>query len=418
MNTFEITDKENNTFSKPKRLRVLLLTWEFPPHIVGGLARHSEGLSLYLQKNGVEVIVVTTKTPDMGLFFEEKYGVKIYRVEPLNAMDNQFLNWIGGLNMAMAQKAFQLSNEFSFDIIHAHDWLVGEAAKTLANSFKIPLITTIHATEHGRNAGIYTELQQFIHQKEDKLIKSSNQLIVCSEYMKDEVIEIFAYPKEKISVIPNGVDIDNCSFDHENHLHPILQQENRKMIFSIGRLVKEKGFDLIIEAAAKMKRNDLCFVIAGIGPLFQEYEQLIKKHSLENKVYLIGFITDQQRNQFFEKCTMAIFPSRYEPFGIVALEAMKLSKPVIVSATGGLKGINKHLETGLFMEPNNVDSLIEQIEMILNKPMMAEKMATNGKKLVDQFYSWQRVADMTKRIYEDQHLLFSINEGLNELYYK
>ncbi|HYK72332.1 MAG TPA: glycosyltransferase family 4 protein, partial [Pseudoneobacillus sp.] len=366
----------------------------------------------------VEVFVITTKTPEMELTSEELHGVKIYRVEPLNAMDNQFLNWVGGLNMAMAQKAFQLSNDIHFDIIHAHDWLVGEAAQTLANYLKIPLITTIHATEHGRNGGVFTELQQFIHQKEDKLIQSSNQVIVCSEFMKEEVVETFSYPKERISIIPNGVDINSKTFGTVHQLHPLLQQEDRKIIFSLGRLVKEKGFDLIIEAAAKIERNDLCFVIAGIGPMFQEYEKLIKKHSLENTVYLIGFITDQQRNQLFEKCMMAIFPSRYEPFGIVALEAMKFSKPLIVSDTGGLRGINKHLETGLFMKPNNVESLVENIEMILNQPTLAEKMAENGKKLVDQFYSWQRVAEMTKRIYEDQHLLFSINEGLNELNYK
>ncbi|WP_442594930.1 glycosyltransferase family 4 protein [Neobacillus sp. D3-1R] len=399
-----------------KKLRILLLTWEFPPHIVGGLARHSEGLSVYLQKNGIDVTVITTKTPKIVQAFEEVQGVKVYRVEPLNAMDNQFLNWVGGLNMAMAEKAFQISNEEAFDIIHAHDWLVGEAAQTLSKYLNIPLITTIHATEHGRNGGIFTELQRFIHQKEDKLIQSSNHLIVCSEYMKEEIVEIFSYPGEKISIIPNGVVIDKPSI--QGNFHPLLQFENRNILFSIGRLVKEKGFDLLIEAAAKMKRKDVCFVIAGIGPMFQEYERKIKSLALENSIYLIGFISDEQRNQFFEKCTMAILPSRYEPFGIVALEAMKFSKPIIVSATGGLKGINKHLETGLFMEPNNVDSLVSQIEMVLNQPELAEQMAKKGKDLVDQFYSWQRVAEMTKRIYEDQHLFISINEGQYELNFR
>lgn len=394
------------------RLKILLLTWEYPPHIVGGLARHTEGLSIYLQKNGVEVHVVTTKPEKMTSHYEEVEGVHIHRVEPLNALDNQFLNWIGGLNLQITEKVMKLVSEHKFSLIHAHDWLVGEAAQVLSHNLNIPLITTIHATEYGRHSGIFTELQRFIHNKEQKLVHSSDQLIVCSEFMKDEVSEIFSISKQKIAVIPNGVRMEETKSE-TNPLHPIIQHEKRNIIFSIGRLVKEKGFDLIIEAAAKMSREDICFVIAGNGPLFHEYDRLIKGYDLENRVYLIGFISDQHRNQFFENSTMAIFPSRYEPFGIVALEAMKFSKPIIVSETGGLQGIIKHFETGLFLKSGDVNSLVDQIEYILTNPREVKKMAENGKKLVDHFYSWQRVAEMTKRIYEEMFLLSKIRDEKN-----
>jgi glycosyltransferase involved in cell wall biosynthesis len=410
--------KNTMNFSDQKKLKVLLLTWEYPPHIVGGLARHTEGLSRYLNKNGVEVHIVTTKVPNLENQSETVNGVFVHRVEPLNAIDHQFLNWIGGLNLAMTQKVMELSAEHKYDLIHAHDWLVGEAAQTIAKELHLPLITTIHATEHGRNAGIYTELQQFIHQKEDRLITLSEHVIVCSEFMKAEVNKIFNCPTGKITVIPNGIHMEKESFTNIDHLHPILQNENRSIIFSIGRLVREKGFDLIIEAAAKMNRKDLCFVIAGVGPKFHEYEQLIKKYNLENDVFLIGFISDKQRDTFFENCKMAVFPSRYEPFGIVALEAMKFSCPIVVSNTGGLRGINKHLETGLFMEPDQVSSLVEQIEFILNEPMVTEEMAENGKILVSHLYSWKRVAELTKRIYEELNLLYSIDEKIYDLYHK
>jgi 1,4-alpha-glucan branching enzyme len=416
----EMKDREiqDTYISNPKRLTILLLTWEFPPHIIGGLARHTEGLSLQLQKQGVDVHVITTKPNQMVSAFEEFEGVKVHRVEPLNAMDPQFLNWIGGLNLRIAEKAFELSRENKFHLIHAHDWLVGEAAQILAKELKLPLITTIHATEYGRNAGIHTELQNFIHNKELQLIQSSQQVIVCSEYMKEEIRGIFQISESKMSIIPNGVQIEKHRGDGHSSLHPILQKEKRKIIFSIGRLVKEKGFDLLIEAASKMNRKDICFVLAGNGPMYEEYERLIRLHKLEDVIYLIGFISDQHRNQFFERCSMAIFPSRYEPFGIVALEAMTFSKPIIVSETGGLRGINEHLVTGLFMKPDDVESLIIQIEMILSNPKVAQKMAINGKALVEYYYSWQRVAEMTKRQYEELQLLFSINEELNGMYIK
>jgi glycosyltransferase involved in cell wall biosynthesis len=390
------------------RLRILLLSWEYPPHIVGGLARHTDGLSVHLQKCGCDVHVITAQPLSNISGFMEINGVSVYRVRPLNAMDPQFLNWIGGLNLSMTQKGLELSELHSFDVIHAHDWLVGQAAQTLANMLKIPLITTIHGTEYGRNGGIHTEMQQFIHQKEIQLIQASNQLIVCSEYMRDELNALVEEVENKITIIPNGIQFEDSK--EMQDLHPILLKEKRKIIFSIGRFVKEKGFDLIIEAAAHMRNDDVCFVIAGIGPLFHDYETLIKKYTLEGQVYLTGFISDIHRNQFFENCTMAVFPSRYEPFGIVALEALKYKKPVIVGETGGLKGIVKHLETGLFMSPGNAKSLVEQIEYLLTHTRDAEEMAVLGERYVNQYFSWQKIAEQTKRHYEETILLFSINE--------
>ncbi|MFD2446063.1 glycosyltransferase family 4 protein [Bacillus sp. CGMCC 1.16607] len=398
-----------------KKLRILLLTWEFPPHIVGGLARHTEGLSFHLQQIGVEVTVITSKALEINLDYENMTGIHIHRVEPLNRMDDQFLNWIGGFNLAMIQKALDLNDIHKYDIIHAHDWLVGEAAICLAKLMHIPLITTIHATEYGRNEGIYTELQQFIHHKEFILIHASIHIIVCSEFMKNEVGEIFACSNEKISVIPNGIEMEEEIKENSQLLHPLLKNESRSIIFTIGRLVREKGFDLIIEAAAKMKGKDLCFVIAGVGPMHHVYEQLIKHYELEKNVYLIGFISDEQRDLFFKHCKAAVFPSRYEPFGIVALEAMKATCPIIVSNTGGLRRLIKPFETGFIMKMNDVDSLVEQINYILNKPETAKKFARNGKKLVSHLYNWRQIAKFTKQLYEEIHLLSSNKKEIHNL---
>jgi glycosyltransferase involved in cell wall biosynthesis len=403
-------DKHENNFSDQKPLKILLLTWEYPPHIVGGLARHTEGLAVHLQKCGIEVHVITAKPAHFNDRLDENQAVKVYRVEPLNTYDHHFLNWIGGLNLAITQRAMKLAKEHEFHLIHAHDWLVGDAAKIISEYLHIPLLATIHGTENGRNGGIYTELQHFIHNKEKDLTHKSEKVIVCSEFMKQEVMNLFSIPEEKIAVIPNGITVDGEVHSREADLHPILLHEKRSIIFSIGRLVNEKGMDLLIEAAAKMDRTDICFVIGGTGPEYQEYEQLIRKYNLERDVYLTGFISDQQRNQFLQKSIMAVFPSRYEPFGIVALEAMKFKLPLIVSETGGLKGFIKHLETGLFMEPENEGSLRNQISFLLNNPQKGLEMANKAHQLIRNFYSWQRVAEMTKRIYDEQLLIYTIDD--------
>src|SRR4051812_9921138 len=187
------------------KLNILILSWEYPPNIVGGLSRHVAGLSSHLAEQGHEVHVLTAGKENLPPV-EIMNGVTVHRVRPINENDDHFLSWIAGLNLAMAFKAEQLVDELDFDIIHAHDWLVGAAAISLKELLSLPLLTTIHATEHGRNNGIFTEIQRFIHEKEQQLIIESDQIIVCSEYMKVELNQVFALRDEKIAVIPNGIE--------------------------------------------------------------------------------------------------------------------------------------------------------------------------------------------------------------------
>ena len=187
------------------KLTILMLCWEFPPNIVGGLSRHVFGLSDQLAELGHEVHVLTAGNGNLSSF-EKINKVNVHRVKPINEYDDDFFSWIAGLNLAMAFKADQISEKIKFDIIHAHDWLVGTASILLKESLGLPLLTTIHATEHGRNNGIYTKMQQFIHEKERQLMNESNQLIVCSEYMKDGLVSTFNIEEEKIAIISNGIE--------------------------------------------------------------------------------------------------------------------------------------------------------------------------------------------------------------------
>jgi glycosyltransferase involved in cell wall biosynthesis len=396
--------------SKPvQRLKILMLTWEFPPNIVGGLARHTYGLSSSLAESDCEVHVITAL--QIGLpAYEMAHGVHIHRVKPLNEADDDFIFWIAGLNLAMANKAKQLSGENQFDMIHAHDWLVAGAGIVLKDYLSIPLLTTIHATEYGRNNGIHTELQRFIHEKERQLIEKSNQLIVCSNYMKDELLSVFGVPEHRLAVIPNGIEWLQPIHNGTEFPMPFFPQ--KKMVFSVGRIVKEKGFETIIEAAivAREKNLGIYFVIAGKGPMLETYRHKIKEHQLEDYLFFPGFIQDEQRDEFFSLCDIAVFPSLYEPFGIVALEAMIHGKPTIVSETGGLKGIIKHLQTGLLMEPGNANQLLDHVIFLLENKAEADRMAERGKGIVESLYSWKRIARDTKRLMDDVILLNKVGK--------
>lgn len=267
-------------------------------------------------------------------------------------------------------------------------------------SLSTPLLTTIHATEHGRNNGIYTEMQRVIHNKELQLIKESDQLIVCSEYMREELLTIFQASPKKIAVIPNGVEQKDIKADAEEYFPSLI---NRKYIFSVGRMVKEKGYETIIEAAeiAKETGQDIYFVIAGKGPMLDNYRNQVREKKLENYLNFIGHVTDNQRNDLLLKSEIAIFPSLYEPFGIVALEAMILGIPTVVSEVGGLKGIVQHLQTGLLMVPGDAKSVMENIDFLFRNPQRAKEIGNRGMKIVKSLYGWKNIASQTTRVVED-----------------
>jgi glycogen(starch) synthase len=394
-----------HTAQKPSfgwQLKILILSWEYPPNVVGGLSRHVYGLSVQLAKMGHEVHVLTAGKDDLPTF-ETIEDVFVHRVKPVNQQDDDFLSWIGGLNLAMAFYAEKMAEEIDFDLIHAHDWLVGSAAIALKEILFIPLLATIHATEHGRNNGIHTEMQQFIHWKEIQLITESDQLIVCSKYMKEGLISIFQTEDEKIVVIPNGIEPLQVKPNYDD-IFP--EFKGRKYVFSIGRIVKEKGFETLIEAAAIAKEKGLnfFFVIAGKGPMLESYRRQLVDRRLENQIAFVGYITDIQRNALIVGSEMAVFPSIYEPFGIVALETMILGKPTIVSATGGLKGIVKHLQTGLLMVPGNEKSLLNQVDFLMNNPQTAIEIGNRGMQIVKSLYGWKRVASETSNVMEDMLL--------------
>lgn len=398
----------NPNLVKSPGLKILMLSWEYPPNVVGGLSRHVYNLSVHLAKMGCDVHVITAGNNELQ-HFELINGVKVHRVIPINNQDPNFLSWIGGLNLAMAFKAEKLAEETRFNLIHAHDWLVGVAAIAIKDLISIPLLSTIHATEHGRNNGIYTEIQKFIHSKEQQLITASNQIIVCSDYMKIHLSTVFEVARNTIAVIPNGVDAPGSIQDVQT-IFPELH--NKKYIVSIGRIVKEKGFETIIEAAAiaKEKKWDYFFVIAGKGPMLDVYRRQVQERQLTNQITFVGYISDTQRNALIAGSELAVIPSLYEPFGIVVLESLVLGKPTIVSNTGGMKGIVKHLQTGLLMNPGDPESMLEQIRFLEENPIHAKQMGVRGREIVKSLYGWNRIASETARVMNDTVIKVQVNE--------
>ena len=222
-------------------MRILMLSWEYPPRIVGGIARVVHDLSHNFAKQGHEVHVITYQEGETKEF-ERDGDVFVHRVTnyPINA--NNLIDWVMQLNFCMIEKAADVIKEFGkFDVIHAHDWLVAYAAKAIKNAYDIPIVATIHATEAGRNSGIHDETQRYINDTEWMLTYEANEVIVNSNYMKCELQRNFGLPFEKINVIPNGVNLTMYSgIERDYDFRRNYAADNEKIILYAGRLVYEK----------------------------------------------------------------------------------------------------------------------------------------------------------------------------------
>ena len=384
-------------------MKILMLSWEYPPRIVGGISRVVHDLSQRLIKDGHDVTVVTYKDGDVP-YFEDDNGVKVYRVDNYMISPNNFIDWIMQLNFNLVAKASEIINkEGKFDVIHAHDWLVAYAAKSLKNSYDIPIVATIHATEAGRNSGIHDDTQRYINDTEWMLTYEATEVIVNSNYMKNELQRLFGLPYEKINVVPNGVNLNLYNgVERDYDFRRQYAADNEKIILYVGRLVYEKGIQNLIAAMPKVLNgyHDSKLIIAGKGGMIDELRDEVRRLGIENKVYFTGYLKLNQVTKMYKCADVAVFPSTYEPFGVVALEGMLSGTPVVVSDVGGLNEIVQHRENGMKSYAGNPNSIADSILELLYNPGLCAEVSRAAKAKVKAQYNWTKIAQDTHFIYQ------------------
>jgi glycosyltransferase involved in cell wall biosynthesis len=418
-------------------MRVIMLSWEYPPKIVGGIARHVYDLAHALVAQGVEVHVVTCEHP--GAAAEEvEDGIHLYRVTP-RGHANDFIHWVQLLNDAMYARADVLiptlletspapnSGGAESDwlapappelgaggrsitseplVLHAHDWLAHYAANGLKHKYHLPMLATIHATEHGRNNGINGPVQEYINSVEWELQNEAWRVIVCTEFMKRECEHALHTPWDKMDVIPNGVDpakfrLPDFTPEEKAAFRSRYAAPEEKIIFFVGRMVREKGVQVLIEALPKVRwgYHDAKVLVCGGGHR-DHLVNLAAYLGMERHVYFAGFVPDADLMKIYQIIDIACFPSLYEPFGIVALEGMAAHVPVVVSDAGGLPEVVENGITGITTYAGNPNSLADGLLKILHEPDTARRLADEAYKRVETVFNWDRIATQTLAVYE------------------
>lgn len=383
-------------------MRILVLAWEFPPRIVGGIARHVAELYPELVKLGHEIHLITV---EFGLapFYEVVDGVHVHRVTVSASHD--FFHWIVNMNESMGRHGGKLIlEEGPFDILHAHDWLVSDAAIALKHAFKIPLIATIHATEFGRHNGLYSDTHHYICGKEKLLAYNAWRIIVCTDYMRREVERALASPWDKVDVVYNGIRPEKKhrqqNFDHWGFRRRFAE-DGEKIVYYVGRMTYEKGVSVLLNAAPKVVREMAGYVKLVIigGGNTDHLKQQAWNLGIWNNCYFTGFMSDDDLNKFQTIADCAVFPSLYEPFGIVALESFAARVPVVVSDTGGFPEVVRHTKTGIVTWTNDADSLAWGILEVLKNPGYAQWLIDNAYEDLERRFSWFKLAQQTEAVY-------------------
>jgi len=388
-----------------KDLTVMMLTWEYPPRIIGGISQHIYNLYKSLAKNGANVYVVTCDFPGAPQH-ESTDGVEVYRIDSYKNPAPDFATWVYLMNVNMQKEAAALARSLGgqIDIFHAHDWLVATAGIGLKHVFRKPFFATIHSTEIGRRNGIHTDYERMIHETEAWLTYEAWKVICCSDYMISHVRWAFGLPPDKLVMVPNGVNFAAYAKAEKEDLSQFrnrfaLPQE--KIVLFVGRLVFEKGAHVLVSAVPKvLEKLDAKFVIVGNGYMKDQLSDLVRGMGIAHKVMFTGFVDDETLRKLQKCADVSVVPSLFEPFGIVALEAMAAGSPVVVSDTGGLSEIVNHDVDGVKVYAGNPDSLAWGITRVLTDEGFANRLRTNAHKKVQEKYNWDTIAQQTKTVYE------------------
>jgi glycogen synthase len=374
--------------------------------IEGGLARHVRKLAEELVAQGTAVDVLT-RGREESLSSELQNDVTVHRVcEPRFPSDlDRFLAWVEQMNDDMLAAGKTLAEEHTYELVHGHDWLVAHASVALSDLLEIPYVTTIHATEHGRHQGwVDKPPQSNIHAIERWMANRADSVITCSHYMRGHAADIYDIDERRITVIPNGIDpSDLRPVDDLDTLRLKFAKPEEKLVLLVGRLVYEKGFQLAFDALPGVieKVPGVRFLVAGSGTHETELKAQAERLGLTDHGVFLGWIGDDALHSLYRIADLCVVPSLYEPFGLVALEAMASGCPCIVADTGGLREVVPAGErVGLRFNGGDPEHLGVMIERLLVDVELRDRLVAEATEHVLSF-DWSDVAQRTTGVYRD-----------------
>ena len=386
-----------------------MVSWEFPPLVVGGLGRHVGQLSRHLAAQGHDVRVLTRgggRQPER----QEVDGVTVCRAASdelaIDFGSESVLAWTQAFEHSLVRSGLRMVSDWQPEVVHAHDWLVAQTAHTLRQVTGSPVVATVHATEHGRQQGWLTEpVPRAIHSVERWLCREAAAVIACSRFMADEVGKLFQLDPGDIRVIGNGAEIppatdSRCQVETEDDRTVRPYCGDPLLVFA-GRLVHEKGLQELIKALPLLHPElpGVRLVVAGTGQQLADQQDRAARYGVSELIEWAGFLGTAELARLLAAADLVVVPSLYEPFGMVALEAQLAGTPVAVSDTGGLAELVEPGRTGVRFAPQSPAAIAAAVREVIADPAGARARAALAQRRAREEFGWASVARRTAEVY-------------------
>jgi glycogen(starch) synthase len=330
--------------------------------------------------------------------------IRVAEDPPHLSFERDLVAWTLGMGHAMIRAAHRLLAGWRPDVVHAHDWLVTHPAVAVADLLGVPLVATVHATEAGRHSGWLSQpLNQQVHSVEWWLANRADALIACSAAMRAEVAHLFEVDADGITVIHNGIESTGWKVRSAEVTAARRRYvpDGAPLLLFFGRLEWEKGVQDLVAALPRIRRSHrgTRLVVAGKGLHEQELVDAARRARVRRAVDFVGHLSDRELRAALNAADAVVLPSRYEPFGIVALEAAAAGAPLVASTAGGLGEVVVDGETGVSFPPGHVSGLVSAVRTVLDDPAAARRRATAARARLGCDFDWSRIAEATAKVY-------------------
>lgn len=389
-------------------MKILMVSWEYPPVVIGGLGRHVHHLATALAEGRHEVVVLSRRPANTDPSTHPSTddiaeGVRVVAAaQDPHEFDfgSDMMAWTLAMGHAMVRAGLGIRDRrgrpWRPDVVHAHDWLVAHPSIALAEYFDVPLVSTIHATEAGRHSGwVSGRISRQVHAVESWMVHESDSLITCSRSMSDEITELFGPGLAETRVIRNGIDAARWPFaERRPRIGPA-------QLLYLGRLEYEKGIHDAIAALPRIRRTHpgTTLTIAGEGTQLDWLVEQARKQKVLKATSFAGHLGHDALVRMLHTADAAVLPSHYEPFGIVALEAAATGIPLVTSDVGGLGEAVIDGQTGLCYPPRDVAALAAAVRSVLDDPQAARQRAIAARERLTSEFEWHTIADETAQVY-------------------
>jgi len=390
-------------------VKILMVSWEYPPVVIGGLGRHVHHLSTALAAAGHDVVVLSRRPTGTDPSTHPSSDQVVDGVRVIAAahdphefsFSDDMMAWTLAMGHSMIRVGLSVqqpegNRPWHPDVVHAHDWLVAHPAIALAEFYDVPVVSTIHATEAGRHSGwVAGTLSRQVHAVESWLVRESDSLITCSASMADEITELFGPGLAEMTVIRNGIDAARWPFAARR------PRTGPAELLYLGRLEYEKGVHDVIAALPRVRRTHpgTRLTIAGEGTQHEWLLEQARKHRVLKATRFVGHLNHADLLAVLHRADAAVLPSHYEPFGIVALEAAAAGTPLVTSNIGGLGEAVINGQTGVSFPPRDVAGLATAVRTVLDDPDAAQRRARAARDRLTSDFDWKTVADQTAQVY-------------------